>query len=306
MALAALLDRRRLPWAAPVIAVASVAAVALAPRAFAGDPSPSLPPRSAGQLIAAVDASTVRQLSGTLESTPGLGLPQLPGADGGNQISTLLTEPATWTVAVSGPDRVHVALDGKGKEMDVIRDGSSVWTWDSSTQDAAHYLLPPESSSTKPSTDTTAEPTPAALAQKVLDAVDPSTQLAVGASAVVAGRDVYTLVVTPRTSATLIGRAVIDVDAANGVPLGVAVYPRGGGSAGLRETFTSVSFAAPPASAFAFTPPPGATVTTHDLSSGSGGTGAVDSAAKGATTSVVGTGWTSVVRIEGLPAGSLG
>ena len=177
MSLTSVPNRRRLPWVAPAVAVIAVAAVAFVPRAFGASGHPSLPTMTPARLIAAVDASTVRAFSGTVRTTPSLGLPKLPGADGGNQLATLLTEPATWTVAVSGQDKQRVALLGTGTEQDVIHNGSTVWTWDSSTQQATRYTLPGHPA-TRPDRGT--EPTPAALAARILKAVDPSTAVTLG------------------------------------------------------------------------------------------------------------------------------
>jgi hypothetical protein len=73
----------------------------------------------------------------------------------------------------------------------------------------------------------------------------------------------YQLALKPRTSQSLIGSVVIVIDASRHLPVAVEVFGRG--SAGLVYSvgFTSLSFGAPAASNFSFTPPPGATVKTH-------------------------------------------
>ncbi len=75
----------------------------------------------------------------------------------------------------------------------------------------------------------------------------------------VAGRPVYELVVSPRSTASTIGEASISIDADTGVPLDVQVTARGASSPALEIGFTSVSFSAPDPSNFTFTPPPGST-----------------------------------------------
>ena len=78
-----------------------------------------------------------------------------------------------------------------------------------------------------------------------------------------AGQAAYRLVIAPRDSRSLVGRVVIELDAQHpGVPLGVQVFAKGAGGPVFQTGFTSITFGAPPASTFAFTPPKGATVHT--------------------------------------------
>jgi hypothetical protein len=51
----------------------------------------------------------------------------------------------------------------------------------------------------------------------------------------------------------------VSVDAATGLPLAVRVEARGASAPALEVAFTSISFDEPPASTFAFVPPPGIT-----------------------------------------------
>jgi hypothetical protein len=79
----------------------------------------------------------------------------------------------------------------------------------------------------------------------------------------VAGQDAYQLVVAPKDSRSLVGRVVFELDAQHpGVVLGVQLFARGAASPAFQTGFTSITFAAPPASTFAFTPPSGASVRT--------------------------------------------
>jgi len=98
------------------------------------------------------------------------------------------------------------------------------------------------------------------IAQRALEAVTPSTAVNVGPSVSVAGRPAYALNIEPRTTATLVGRVEIDIDAAQRLPLRVAVYARGRSTAPLSASFTQVSFARIDPATFRFTPPPGAKV----------------------------------------------
>ncbi len=157
--------------------------------------------------------------------------------------------------------------------------------------------------------------TPQQAADQALAAIDPSTAVTVDGTAKVAGRDAYELVLTPRDQASLVGQVRIAVDAEQHLPLRVQVWAKDAGAPAFEVGFTQVSFDAPPAEQFQFSPPPGATVDESTL--GQGGATPENSAPglaplepgtagdlPGAVEpTVVGTGWTSVV-IATVPAGS--
>jgi hypothetical protein len=107
--------------------------------------------------------------------------------------------------------------------------------------------------------------TPQQVAKQLLAAVGPTTSVTVPGTTTVAGRSAYQLVLSPRTSESLIGRIVIDVDSQTYLPLGVQVYARGSGVQAFTVGFTGFSLAKPAASNFAFTPPAGAHVRTTKL-----------------------------------------
>jgi hypothetical protein len=110
------------------------------------------------------------------------------------------------------------------------------------------------------------------------------------------GRGVYELTFEPRSSATLVGSAVVTVDAETGVPLGVHVTARGQTSPAFSMAFTSIDFSRPDSSVFTFTPPTGTTV--HDLTPPADGSKAThpDKGDVKAPT-VVGSGWGSVIEV---------
>ncbi len=107
-----------------------------------------------------------------------------------------------------------------------------------------------------------------------------------------AGRDTYTLVLTPKATDTLIGSVAISVDASTGLPLAVEATARGQHGTALGIAFTSVSLSTPSASLFDFTPPKGAKVTEQK----SAPKQSAHQAAPGTKPTVVGTGWDAVVE----------
>jgi outer membrane lipoprotein-sorting protein len=304
--------RRRLAWTAPAVAVAVVAAAVTIP--MVASASPSLPHRSAAQLLVDVTHASNTPMSGTVVETARLGLPALPDV-GGIAISpaALLAGSHTARVWYDGADRARVALVGRLAETDLVRNGRDVWLWTSGANTAQHVRLPADNARHgQPSaTPGAAESlTPQRAAERALAAVDPTTKVTVDGTASVAGRSAYELVLAPRDSRSLVGDVRIAVDAKTGVPLRVQVHAaRDRGRPAFETTFTSVSFAKPSAQVFRFSPPPGARVTTSRIPSARAAEkDTASTAQRGPVPKVIGKGWTAVVELSGvsLPAGSRG
>jgi hypothetical protein len=151
-----------------------------------------------------------------------------------------------------------------------------------------------------------------ALEACVAAGVDPTTKVTVDRTAYVAGRPVYELVLEPKQTGSLVASVRVAIDSETSMPLGVWVYAVGQDSPAFESAFTSISFATPDSSVFAFSPPAGATVTQHALpAKGSGafapsGNSMLNPPISAARTSqqptVIGHGWTTVVSASGLPA----
>jgi hypothetical protein len=235
----------------------------------AGASAPSLPSvapeRLLGSAIRAV--ASHRPVSGRLLAHVDLGLPSLPdeGPRASNGGLGALFE------AISGDHRVRVWRSADGLRIAELLSAAEVsltvsreagradaWAWDSRSFTAIHL---------GPSPAPPAPPSPAALldpfalARQLLASVGPSTRVGLGGTARVAGRNAYVLRIEPRTSATLIGRIDVSIDAATRIPLRVAVFARGAGSPALSLGFVSVSFDPIDRAIYRFVPPPGATVT---------------------------------------------
>lgn len=266
-------------------------------------------------MIASAD---VPGISGTVVEKAALGLPAIPstGDSGPSGLTGLLSGTHSLRVWDGGPRQLRVQVLDQLDETEVVVNGTDAWTYTYSTNRATHLTLPPAQQAGA-NTDTTPSAgslTPEQLATQVLAAINPTTQVSVTGTASVAGHDAYTLNVSPRTSATTVGQIAIDVDAATGVPLRVRIYARGATSAALSVGFSQVSFAAVPASRFAFTPPPAAHVSTgnlpalpgHDRLSGPDSQATPQSQAGSPTQSnaqpyTVGSGWSSVLVLPNNP-----
>jgi hypothetical protein len=146
--------------------------------------------------------------------------------------------------------------------------------------------------------------TPGDLATKLLSSLDPTTAVSLGDPIRVAGRTAYDLVVSPKSTDTLVGSISIAVDSETGLPLSVDVSARGQKAPAFTVGFTQIDLAAPDASLFSFTPPAGSKVTekTHPTDGAKPGTATPKTGA--AKPTVMGTGWDAVLS---MPAGqSLG
>jgi outer membrane lipoprotein-sorting protein len=305
---------RRARWAVPAGAVALVAAVTAASMATAAAASPSLPARTPAQLLTALAShtGTPPAMSGTVVESADLGIPQLPGEQRPSSVLSLLTGSHTIRLWYADPAHLRLALPVPLGETDVIRNGSKVSIWQSSSDSVQQITLRPRSE--KPGGMPASPPagagsvqalTPQQAAQKLLAAVGPSTSVQSGPTTTVAGRSAYQLVIAPRDSRSLVGRVVVELDAQHpGVVLGVQVFARGATSPAFQTGFTSITFAAPAASTFVFTPPKGATVHTVTPSGpATGWTGYAPASRPAASgVNVIGKNWLSVAV---LPASAL-
>jgi outer membrane lipoprotein-sorting protein len=289
--------------AAVVPAVIVVAAVAVPAAASA---SPSLPEKTAQQVLELVATSSDAVYSGTVEQKSALGLPDVSalGSGSGDTGSVadaleLVTGSHTAQVFVGGPTEQRVQLLEGFDERNVIRNGDSVWLYESNAKKATHVTV------TAPS-DLPAAPaiTPADAAKRLLATVEPSTTIDVIDTARVAGRDAYQLRLTPDDPGTLVGSVVLSVDAESGLPLGASITAKGQKQPAFSVAFSDISFGAPDDALFDFTPPKGATVTeksidakADDAQSGDANRAPDAAAHAGPEPTLIGDGWDAVVVV---------
>ncbi len=272
----------RARWAVPAGAVA-VVGIVVAATTMANASEPSLPARTPVQLLTEVQQAAARPLSpqtATIQETANLGIPALPqigamsGQSGPDSSLNLLAGTTTIDLWYLNPTHLRVAEPTQMGESDLRLDGTMLWLWDSRTQTATHVLLPARVThgSQKvrfrsgppggPPGPRVALGSPAALARQLLANLSPTTSVTVGPNATVAGRSAYQLVIAPKTAGSLIGQIVIAIDASSHLPLRVQVFARGSSSPAFQVGYTALSFGAPAASNFTFTPPTGAKVKT--------------------------------------------
>lgn len=327
---------RRLARYGVPVAVAGIAAatITLVPAlADAGDPS--LPSVTAQQLLTKIAASDTRAVDGTVKVSVDLGLPSAlsggagsslfgggsvgsgsaPGKDSPAAPQSRLTQLLLGThqlhVAADGADRQKVSIIEPAAEYSVIHNGTQLWAYDSASDQAYHSVLPRSDAKAEGARQLPGDfpATPQAAAQQVLKAAKGKAAITVDGTARVAGHSAYELLITPQhADTTTIGSIRIAVDAKTGVPLKLTLTPKGGGKAVFDVGFTKVSFTAPAASTFTFSPPKGVKVTeggtaksAHDDAATKG-----PKARGGAQPTVLGQGWDSIAVIKtpgGAPSG---
>jgi outer membrane lipoprotein-sorting protein len=299
---------RRGRWAVPAGVVAVVAAVAAISAISVAQAAPVLPPRTPAALLAAVagDHTPPPQLTGTVLETADLGVPQLPGNENPTSITSLLAGSHTVRVWYGQDGQLRLAAPVQMGESDFILNGSTAWLWQSNTDSVTKFMLPaPRGAGHKPMHPQTPL-TPQEAARQALAAVGPSTRVTTETNVTVAGQAAYQLVLAPRSAQSLIGKITIALDAQHlSVPLRVQVFARGATSPALQIGYTSISFVAPAAANFQFTPPPGAKVhTVTGMQSGWTGYGPMKSPASTQAENfrVIGKNWLSVAV---LPASDL-
>jgi len=301
--------RRGVIAVAAAVMVAAVAVVATGASAH-----PTLPATTPTALIASALRAMAadRPVSGELASKVDLGLPSLPdeGPQAEDSLGRLFSAISGDHVVRmwSSADGLRLAelLPGAELSLTVSRgaDRTEVWAWDSHTFTAYHAGPLPGTGAFDPRRSVWNMVDPETLAEQAVQAIDPSTAVAVSGTDRVAGRDAYVLSLSPRTSATLVGRIAIAIDASTRRALRVEVFARGASSPALSVGFRSVSFDPIDPATYRFTPPPGATVRT--LPSFMGGHDAPDAPSAheaGEHVKVLGTGWSTVVAYR-LPASS--
>lgn len=292
------MSRTWLKWM-PAVAVPVLIASAAVAVPLSANAAVNLPTKTPAQVLALAAGEKVTTLSGTITQTSSLGLPELPttGSDAttGSALE-LLTGSHTARVFVSGSTKQRVQVLDSMAERDLVRNGSDVWLYDSKKKTAVHSTLAGRDAKA-PQTEGSI-PTPDQLAAKLLSSVDSTTTVSLGNDLRVAGRTAYDLVLTPKSTDTLIGSVSIAVDSETGLPLSVDLFARSQKTPAASVGFSKLDLGAPDASLFTFTPPAGAKVTEKAPKADAARPTAPHSDATKPTVS--GTGWDAIVAV---PAG---
>jgi hypothetical protein len=308
---------RRLTRWIPAIAAPIAIGVGVVLVPLQANAAVDLPDLTPAELLEFAASSEVDALSGTVEQTSELGLPDLSGltgtmgggsggsggsgsdglgsddiddgdadesgADSGASASdlddliSLATGTHTARVYLDGSNARLQVLD-RLAERDVYVSEEGAWIYDSAEKAATHVTvdlaaldaLEAEAEAHHEDAQGRLEeqlgarlPTPEEVLDQALAKLDETTEVSVGTDARVAGREVYELVLAPRDAETLVGEIVVAIDGDTGVALAASVTARDAEEPAFSVAFTDVSFEAPDASVFEFTPPEGTEVTEH-------------------------------------------
>ena len=293
------MKRTVIRWIPAVLAPVLVAATAIGLSGSA-TASVDLPDKSASQILQFINTNPDIAFSGKVVKVADLGLPPmniipdisqsmvdqmaknapkemkdfLPQASAQGELALALE-------FLGGTHRANIYVDGVKKsrvqvldllsERNFIRNGSDFWFYDAGKQTVRHSVITEadearakneaqnflNANSSKIAFDATS---PASVAEYFLSQASSSTTFTVGNDAMVAGRGVYQLTMTPRTSDTLVKSVSLSIDGATGLPLAVSVSAAGQSGAAFEIAFESISFERPAASLFDFKAPTGSKV----------------------------------------------
>jgi outer membrane lipoprotein-sorting protein len=267
---------RRTRWAVPATAVVVIGTAVAVSQITIAQAAPALPARTPAQLLAQVSSdATLPPLTGTVVETTSLGLPQLPQAADPTSLSSLITGSHTVNIYYENTNHFRVQVPQTMSEMDAIRDGNTLWSWNSTENAVTEYTLQgvsnPAGKRFKDHVQTGPVLTPQQAANEILQAVGKTTTVSVQSNVLVAGEPAYQLVLAPKDKRSLVGQVVIAVDGKYGVPLRVQVFAKGATSPAFQVGFTQIAFVTPAQANLRFTPPPGAKVTKVNVGSDLGG-----------------------------------
>jgi hypothetical protein len=255
---------RRMRWAVPAAALVATGGVIAAFQMPVAQASPSLPARTAAQLLTDVATAKAPAMSGTVVETAALGLPALSGSSA--SITSLLAGTHTLQVWYAGQQDFRVALPGRMSEVDLYRDGSTEYLWQSALNTVTKFIGVPAVPTGFAGVPALPEAlTPQDAANEVLAAVGPTTVVGTESNVYVAGKAAYQLVLAPRASGSTISDVSIAIDASNSVPLRVQVFGRDSGSPAISVGFSTVTFAAPARGAVSYKRPADARVSVVNL-----------------------------------------
>jgi outer membrane lipoprotein-sorting protein len=296
-----ILSRPSLRWAAPLAIVLVVAGTGLVTSTATAQPH--LPPTTPEQLLIDLQNVSVDNLSGSVDQEANLGIPEIPDSGGSDtsEFNSLLTGKNRLGVWFSDPDKARIALYSDLGESDVIRNGTDVWIWSSSQNKATHRTVSPDELATPEPGQSEAPRTPQEAAQRILEAIGPTTELSIDSTVTVAGRPAYDLVARPNDERSLVTEARLAVDGETHLPLRAEVFA--GDATVFRVAYTEIDFAQPDPKVFEFTPPPGAEVTEAPAESPAPkSTPGEPTPDQADAPKVVGDGWTTVV-VSKVPTG---
>jgi outer membrane lipoprotein-sorting protein len=173
--------------------------------------------------------------------------------------SALLTG-ATGRLWLAGDGRFRLELQSDAGDAQVVGDGKGgVIVYDGSSN-TVYRLAADHAAGSDHGARPSHQPPSVADIQSAVRKLASTLTLSGAFGDTVAGQPAYRIEGVPAHSGGLLGRALVAWDAANGVPLRVAIYAQGDSSPALELAVTDISFGSVSAGDVAFTPPSDAKV----------------------------------------------
>jgi outer membrane lipoprotein-sorting protein len=178
--------------------------------------------------------------------------------------SSPLLSGATGRLWASADGRLRLELQSDNGDAQITSDGKTVTIFDA-TQNQAYKIALPADSSPSSSSDHADTPPTLARIDEMLGKLARRADVSGAEPSNVAGREAYTVRISPKHDGGLIGAGELAWDAAHGTPLRAAVYAAGDPKPVLELQATDISFGQVADADLSAPVPAGAKVTTVDL-----------------------------------------
>ena len=248
-------------------AVAAIAAVS-AVTALAVGNGPKPPARSLAHAVHdSLAGGPVSGISANISFTDGLIASTSVGTSDSSGLpsGSPLLSGASGRLWISSDGELRLELQSARGDTEILVSHDTAMLEDVATKTVYEVTLPkrPSSGSTGPTGPTATSgdgvPTVSSI-QTALTKLMGAVNVSAPTPTDIGGAPAYTVTISPKHPAGLLGDAVLGWDAQHGIPLDVAIYASGNSTPVLELRATSVSFGAVDPSVFAISPPPGAHV----------------------------------------------
>jgi outer membrane lipoprotein-sorting protein len=203
----------------------------------------------------------------------------------GESIDPIL-QGASGRLWLSGDHQLRLELQSNNGDAQVVVNKTSFWISDPMSKTVYEGTLPADKPNAKAHDKSAAEgvPSVAKIQSEITRLMKGVSLTGAGSSdpTDVAGQPAYSVQISPKHSGGLLGSAQLAWDAANGVPLDVAVLARNDSTPVLELKATSISFGHVASSVFNVSPPPGDKVVKVSTAATHGTAASAARTAKGA------------------------
>jgi outer membrane lipoprotein-sorting protein len=240
---------RRLVGLSVIVVAIGASVVAIASAAGGSGPVPA-PATRAEAIHNAISGPTAAGLSADVKFTNHL--IDSSSIQGGDPL--LLG--GTGRVWVGQGGRFRLELQGDNGDPQITSDGTTVTIYDPTANTAYRATLPKDKASDNPDAGKDTPPTLGDI-QTELDKIMNKVNLSEAVPTDVGGRPAYSVRVTPKHDAGLLGAAELAWDSAHGVPLRLAIYAAGDPSPVIELSLSNISYGAVADNVFEVSPPAG-------------------------------------------------